>query len=265
MHQRNLGQLAVSAMGLGCMGMSDFYAGQDDAESIATIHRAARTRHHLPRHRRHVWRGPQRGARRPRHQGQARQLRDRHQVRQCARARRRVPRRQRQARLCEGLLRAEPEAARHRGDRPLLPAPRGPQHADRGDGGRDGRPGEGGQGALHRPLRGGARAPSSGRTRCTRSPRCRPNIRCGRATSRTRSCPPCARLGIGFVPYSPLGRGFLTGRFKDQQSLDPADYRLKTPRFQGENFAQQPRRCSRKWRRSPPRRVPHRGRSHWPG
>lgn len=48
--------------------------------------------------------------------------------------------------------------------------------------------------------------------------------------------PTVRRLGIGFVPYSPLGRGFLTGRFKDQQSLDPTDYRARTPRFQGENF-----------------------------
>ena len=48
--------------------------------------------------------------------------------------------------------------------------------------------------------------------------------------------PTVRRLGIGFVPYSPLGRGFLTGRFKDQQSLETGDYRRNTPRFQGENF-----------------------------
>jgi len=48
--------------------------------------------------------------------------------------------------------------------------------------------------------------------------------------------PTVRRLGIGFVPYSPLGRGFLTGRFKSGESLDPADYRRNTPRFQGENF-----------------------------
>jgi aryl-alcohol dehydrogenase-like predicted oxidoreductase len=46
----------------------------------------------------------------------------------------------------------------------------------------------------------------------------------------------CRELGIGFVPYSPLGRGFLTGRFKKFEDLDADDYRRKSPRFQGENF-----------------------------
>jgi aryl-alcohol dehydrogenase-like predicted oxidoreductase len=48
--------------------------------------------------------------------------------------------------------------------------------------------------------------------------------------------PTVRRLGIGFVPYSPLGRGFLTGRFRTEQSIDAADYRRNAPRFQGENF-----------------------------
>ena len=43
-------------------------------------------------------------------------------------------------------------------------------------------------------------------------------------------------LGIGFVAYSPLGRGFLTGRFKTLDDLSPDDNRHKVPRFQGENF-----------------------------
>lgn len=43
-------------------------------------------------------------------------------------------------------------------------------------------------------------------------------------------------LGIGFVPYSPLGRGFLTGQIKSIDDLEPDDYRRNTPRFQGENF-----------------------------
>ncbi len=49
--------------------------------------------------------------------------------------------------------------------------------------------------------------------------------------------PLCRELGIGFVPYSPLGRGFLTGQFRSIDDFDAADYRRHSPRFQGENFA----------------------------
>ena len=49
--------------------------------------------------------------------------------------------------------------------------------------------------------------------------------------------PACRELGIGFVPYSPLGRGFLTGRFRSRADFGDADYRPNSPRFQGENFA----------------------------
>ena len=46
----------------------------------------------------------------------------------------------------------------------------------------------------------------------------------------------CERLGIGFVPYSPLGRGFLTGALRSPDDFAPDDYRRENPRFQGENF-----------------------------
>jgi len=46
----------------------------------------------------------------------------------------------------------------------------------------------------------------------------------------------CRELGIGFVAYSPLGRGFLTGQFKRFEDLPEDDYRRNSPRFQGENF-----------------------------
>ena len=46
----------------------------------------------------------------------------------------------------------------------------------------------------------------------------------------------CRELGIGFVPYSPLGRGFLSGEFKKFEDLPKDDYRRQSPRFQGENF-----------------------------
>jgi len=48
--------------------------------------------------------------------------------------------------------------------------------------------------------------------------------------------PTVRELGIGFVPYSPLGRGFLTGRFRTPDDFAEGDYRRSAPRFQGENF-----------------------------
>ena len=48
--------------------------------------------------------------------------------------------------------------------------------------------------------------------------------------------PALRELGIGFVPYSPLGRGFLTGQIKQPSDLAPDDWRASSPRFQGKNF-----------------------------
>ena len=49
--------------------------------------------------------------------------------------------------------------------------------------------------------------------------------------------PTLRELGIGFVPYSPLGRGFLTGKLRSLDDLDEADFRRYQPRFQGDNLA----------------------------
>jgi aryl-alcohol dehydrogenase-like predicted oxidoreductase len=49
--------------------------------------------------------------------------------------------------------------------------------------------------------------------------------------------PTLRELGIGFVAYSPLGRGFLTGKIRRVEDFEPDDYRRYSPRFQGENFA----------------------------
>ena len=52
----------------------------------------------------------------------------------------------------------------------------------------------------------------------------------------TEVIPTCRELGIGFVPYSPLGRGFLSGRFNSPEELEEGDFRRHGPRFTGENL-----------------------------
>ena len=67
--------------------------------------------------------------------------------------------------------------------------------------------------------------------RSSRSPRCRANIRCGGESRRTRCCRRCEELGIGFVPFSPLGKGFLTGTINENTTFDSTDFRNIVPRF----------------------------------
>ena len=50
--------------------------------------------------------------------------------------------------------------------------------------------------------------------------------------------PACRELGIGFVPFSPLGRGFLSGQIKDTDGFGEGDFRKDNPRFEGENFSE---------------------------
>ena len=101
--------------------------------------------------------------------------------------------------------------AAHRPHRPLVPAPRRPERPHRGrrghgQGTRRSRKGQATSGCPKLPP-----TRSAGPTPCTPSPPSRASTRCGGATETTKSSPFSHELGIGFVPYSPLGRGFLTG------------------------------------------------------
>ena len=100
-------------------------------------------------------------------------------------------------------LRGQPAAAADRRHRPLLPAPLGQERADRGQRRRAGRPGRSGKVRAHRPVRSLGHDPAPRACRAPDRARCRPNIRCGRATPRSPCCRPA---GSSAPPSSPSAR-----------------------------------------------------------
>jgi aryl-alcohol dehydrogenase-like predicted oxidoreductase len=235
MHQRTLGELTVSAMGLGCMGMSDFYGGRDEAEAIATIHRALDlgirlfdTADMYGAGRNETLVGRALAGRRDtvivatkfgnvrNPDGTFAGVNGKPDyVRKCCEA---------------SLRRLNVETIdlyyQHRVD-PNTPI-------------------EDTVGAMAALVR-------EGKVRWLGLSEAAPDtIRRAHAVhpiaalqteyslwSREAAeavLPTVRELGIGFVPYSPLGRGFLTGRIQSIDELDSDDYRRNSPRFQGDNF-----------------------------
>ena len=125
------------------------------------------------------------------------------------------------------------QAPEDRPHRSVLPAPGRSERADRGRGRRDQGSDQGRQGPALRPVRGQRERRSAGRMPFSRSRPCRPSTRSWSATWNATACSQtCEELGIGFVPWGPVGMGYLTGKIDARTKLDPkTDLRAGFDRF----------------------------------
>ena len=106
-----------------------------------------------------------------------------------------------------------------------------PDVPDRGGGGSGEGADPGRQGQALRPVRGGRSRPSAAPTRSSRSPPLQSEYSLWWRRPEAEVLPTLEELGIGFVPFSPLGKGFLTGKIDENTTFDSSDFRNIVPRF----------------------------------
>src|SRR2546423_5793464 len=235
MKQRNLGSLTVSAIGLGCMGMSEFYGSTDDAESMATIHRALDLGVNF------LDTADMYGP-----------FTNEQLVGRAIRGRRDdvvLATKFGNERAADGSwigINGKPDYVRRACDASLQRL--GVDHIDlyyqhRVD---PDTPIEDTVGAMADLVRAGKvrhlglseAAPKTIRRAHAVHPitALQTEYSLWSREPEDEILPAVRELGIGFVAYSPIGRGFLSGTIKSVDDLDPDDYRRQNPRFKGENF-----------------------------